>query len=207
MKKLLLIALLAVIPLISIAQTDSIGIYYEADSSLNKISPLVHSNQRTSVEVFNLKKNRVYKGAISHNVVSSSPVFYFYYPQEISRSNIREYNTFYSTPPEEAHLVRLKQKMKKRELYTEKMQPLFYASKQSDVEIVSPVNLITSEIKEGVYKVSFDKPLKDGEYAFVFKQLDGPGIGGFIFDFSIGGKNKNIEKDKKVRKNKTDMYL
>lgn len=157
--------------------------------------------------MFNLKKNRIYAGAISHNVVGSEPVFYFFYPQEIYRSDIREYNTFYSTPIEDVILVELKQKMKKRELYTEKMQPLFNGSKQVDVEIVSPVSLITEEIKEGVYKVSFSKPLPKGEYAFVFKQLDGPGLGGFIFDFSVGGKNKKIEKDKSMKKNKTDMYF
>lgn len=206
MKKLLL-ALFLVLPLVSNAQTDSIGVYYEIDSSLNKIEPMVHSNQKTSVKVFNLKKNRVYNGAISDNVVSSEPVFYFYYPQDISRSDIREYNTFYATAPEDVTVVELKQKMKKRELYTEKIQPLFYAARETNVRLTSPVNLITDKVKEGVYRVSFDKPLKDGEYAFVFKQLDGPGIGGFIFDFSVGGKNLKIEKDKNMKKNKTDMYF
>lgn len=202
MKLPLLITLLA-IPLISYGQNDSIGIYYKHGEEIHKIQPLIHSNKKAA----NARDNRVYNNDVSSNIVSSSPTFIFYYPKQLDKTNIREYNTYYITKPTDVILVPLRQKKRKRELATAKVRPLFYGTTYKDEVKEYSTELLVKELREGVYQVSFTNKLNDGEYAFVFKEIDGAGIGGFIFDFSVGGKNIKEEKYKKMKDNNSDMYF
>lgn len=190
MKKLLL-ALFLALPFISNAQTDSIGVFYEIDASLNKIEPIMYSKTKTStlgtaltMGIASSSVKQVFKGATSNNKVSNTPVFYFYFNQDIPFGLINKYYMFYASDnPSDILLAKFKGKKKERELTIGKVN--VYSGSEMGTADDLDIRVEYEEIKKGVFKVWFDKPLEEGEYCFVHNGPNGAGAFMHVFDFSV----------------------
>lgn len=116
----------------------------------------------------------------------SQPVFYFYFQND---ENARADSWFFAsaTSPNEFALVNLKEKGKNREMVVAKVS----ANKEvwgvpDNVKV--PFNY-TKEA-DGVYKVFFDKPLKEGEYCFLYAStVPSRGSNDKVFDFGFHEKD------------------
>lgn len=181
MKKTLLFALAILIPLIGYAQRDSIGVYYETDLGLKKIEPIRYTKTKVntlgsafSMGIASTSIRKIYPGATSSNVVSNTPVFYFYYQDEVKLSQEIKYYMFYaSDTPSDIILAKFKKKKKTRELSVGKINAYSGMTMGTADDVDAAVEF--EEVRDGVYKVYFDKPIANGEYCFLFNSPDGEG--------------------------------
>jgi len=170
------------------------GIYiYEnwlPNVALHTLRPSKPSGQRTTGNgsvIFPLKIIVTLPGGSARVKISStSPVFYFYFDVDDRRvSEFGTDNSFAAQSPSEFSLVKLAVKGDAREFTSGKMSAYggFAMNIRKGVDPKAMVNFTASDVKDGIFKVSFDKPLAAGEYAFVFTGASGNSR---IYDFSIG---------------------
>ena len=123
----------------------------------------------------------------------NNPEFYFYF--NVSDDKVSDFgvqNSFAAQSPDEFSLVKFVKKGDDRELMLAKVA--FYgglpATAKKGVDSKFTIHFKTEEIARGIYKVSVDKSLDAGEYAFIFT---GANENSRIYDFSITAE---IEKGK-----------
>lgn len=173
------------------AQNDSIGVYYETNNSIEQIEPIRYFQTKSNtlgsaltMGIAGSKLKTVYKGSSSKNRVDNTPTFYFYYSRNIPIDKIEKYYMFYSsTTPNDILLAQFKSKKKTRELQVGKVNIYsgFTLGTADDLDILINVD----KVKDGVYKITFDKPLDKGEYCFLFNGPNGSGAYMSVFDFSV----------------------
>lgn len=194
------------------AQKDSIGVYYETEQGLNKIEPIRYTQTKVntlgaafSMGLASTSIRKVYTGSTSTNVVSSTPVFYLYYQDEVKLSHQKKYYMFYaSDTPRDIILAKFNRKKRTRELSVGSINA--YAGMSMGTADDLDIEVEFEEIRDGVYKLFFNKPIENGEYCFLFDSPDGGGAYMYVFDFSVGGKNAKKTKNNKS-KERSDMYL
>lgn len=142
------------------------------------------------------KAKAVLSGAHSNmEVKSSQPVFYFIFPKGNSGGLGNESNQtlWYSnaTSPNEFILIRFKsidtKKTKGREVVTGSFSS--YTGFSGGVADENKVLFRFTKVSSGIYKVYFENPVEEGEYAFIFAGQSAATAGGApsqkAFDFSI----------------------
>lgn len=183
------------------------GIYY-ANESNNKQDPLeasVFSQSKVgsgllsglTYGIAKTKAKAVLSGVQANlQVNNSNPVFYFIFPHNTGSNIGNESNAnggWYSnaTSPNEFILVKFKvvntSKQKGREVVTGSFGT--YSGFSGGIEDESKVTYRFTKLTSGVYKVYFESPLKEGEYAFLFAGTAATAVGSTTsqkaFDFSI----------------------
>ena len=119
-------------------------------------------------------------------IMQASPVFYFYFE---NTNNSNSDNWFFATAssPNEFALVKLTEKSKNREMIIASSGAYVESSGIPDKD---KVQFDYVEEAEGVYKVFFNKPLKDGEYCFLYAStVPNRFSNNKVFDFGIHAKN------------------
>lgn len=183
------------------------GIYY-SDESSNKQAPLeasVFSQSKVgsgllsglTYGIAKTKAKAVLSGVQANlQVNNSNPIFYFIFPHNTGSNIGNESNAnggWYSnaTSPNEFILVKFKvvnsSKQKGREVVTGSFGT--YSGFSGGIEDESKVTYRFSKLSSGIYKVYFESPLKEGEYAFLFAGTAATAVGSTTsqkaFDFSI----------------------
>ncbi len=120
-------------------------------------------------------------------IQETSPEFYFYFETtESGLSNTGNTLLWYNvvTNPNELILIEMQTKKRSREVITARANS--YKSKVG-VRNKDSIQFRFEEIDAGVYRVYFDKPLKAGEYCFVYAGAVATtaGMGQKVFDFGI----------------------
>jgi len=182
------------------------GIYYynleNADRPLKKIDPTVTSNSSSSSAgslfgglTYGLASNKIsssISGAHSRFVINEdSPVFYFYFD---NREQLSTNSWFFATAssPNEFVLVKLKENDESRSM---KIGSANAYGSSYGVSEKDKVPFDYSDEGNGIYKVTFAKALKKGEYCFVYASANPNNYSNDkVFDFSI-----QLEKDKKKK--------
>ena len=193
------------------AQSNRIGVYYETDNGLEKIEPIRYTKTKTntlgaalSMGIASSSIKKIYPGKSSQNIVSESPVFYFYYQEQVPFNQKNKYYMFYaSDTPGDVVLAKFKQKRKTRELSVGKINA--YSGLTVGTAGDLGVNVEYDEVEDGVSRVQFDKPIANGEYCFLLNEPDGVGAYMYVFDFSVGAIDEVKVKDKKMKKK--EMYF
>lgn len=157
------------------------GIYYfnpndTNNNTLKKVDPSVTSTiksggfgtalaQRMSYGIAKNNLVSTVSGSASHlKIKGSAPEFYFYFD---NNSNPQGDSWFFSTAtsPNEFVIVKLKEKKDSREMTVGDANA--YGS-SSGVPEKMKVPFDYQQVSEGIYKVTFSKPLKEGEYCFLY---------------------------------------
>jgi hypothetical protein len=112
-------------------------------------------------------------------IQQTRPVFYFYF--EVKNAGLSS-NSYYATSPNEFVLVRLDQKVNTREV-TVSQANAFGA--QSGTMDKAARGMKVEKLGPGVYKVTTQEDLTEGEYAFYNGGGAGPSGGAKLFDFGI----------------------
>lgn len=113
---------------------------------------------------------------------ATSPVFYFYF-ENSSNPNADSWFFATATSPNEFALVKLTQKGKSREMIVATANAYQESSGVSD-KVKVPFDYV--EEAEGVYKVFFNEPLKEGEYCFLYAStIPSRRSNDKVFDFGI----------------------
>jgi len=156
------------------------GIYYYNSSNsgnpLKRVDPTVTSTNSSGG--FGTALAQHYSAGLAKNKVKTdlagsksnlqineeNPVFYFYFE---SNSNPGVDNWFFATAssPNEFVLVKLDEDKNSREMVIGESNA--YGS-SSGVPDKIKVQLVSTEIAEGIFKVTFKQPLKQGEYCFLY---------------------------------------
>lgn len=183
------------------------GIYY-SDEGKNTQAPLeasVFSQSKVgsgllsglTYGIAKTKAKAVLSGVQANlQVNNSNPVFYFIFPHNTGSNIGNESNAnggWYSnaTSPNEFILVKFKvvntSKQKGREVVTGSFGT--YSGFSGGIDDESKVTYRFTKLTSGVYKVYFESPLKEGEYAFLFAGTAATAVGSTTsqkaFDFSI----------------------
>ncbi|MEI7663289.1 MAG: hypothetical protein WCK34_13865 [Bacteroidota bacterium] len=115
-------------------------------------------------------------------IQDNNPTFYFYFDDQKGNSD-----WFESTSPNEFELAKLIVKRDKRFCKVGGSSSGFMSSSEnSGIPQKDKIPFEYDKVKEGVFKITFTKPFKPGEYCFVFSSNTYK-----VFDFTIqGGKEK-----------------
>jgi hypothetical protein len=124
-------------------------------------------------------------------IEEKSPVFYFYFdPGSSNNFGTTEGHPFWFTSvssPNEFLLVKFAITKKSREVVTGSWNE--YAGISSGIDDKNKVAFKYEKLSKGVYKVYFEKPLKSGEYSFMYAGSSGGANGGAplqkVYDFGI----------------------
>ncbi len=117
-------------------------------------------------------------------IKEKSPKIIFVFDSTIKR-NINDDNTQWlssSRSPKEFVLVKLSVLSKSRELTVGKANVI---NSESGIDEKAIIKFTTKKLYKGIYEISPDEPLKDGEYGIMFSQGYKVGQSSKIFDFSI----------------------
>jgi hypothetical protein len=168
------------------------GIYLlqkvDGNQKMIQLEPSVSKQQKTggilkSTLTYGIAKVK-FKAALNGKTASlqineARPVFYFYF--EVKNSGLST-SSYYATNPNEFSLVKLDAKSNTREVTVSQANAFGAQSGTMD----KAARAFTYEkIAPGVYKVTPQEDLTDGEYGFYNAAGVGPGGGAKIFDFGI----------------------
>ncbi|MBK8966955.1 MAG: hypothetical protein IPM36_09805 [Lewinellaceae bacterium] len=170
------------------------GIYYydPADSAklFKRIDPAVISNTRSGGiaggVVGGVVKNKLRASLAGSNskmqLNESSPVFYFYFDRA-SNSNADNWFFASASSPNEFVLVKFDEKKNSREIVVGTENA--YGSNLG-IPNKDKIPFNSEEIADGVYKVSFNAPLKSSEYCFLYASSTPTNYANDkVFDFGI----------------------
>lgn len=136
--------------------------------------------------VFPFVTKMVMAGSKSHiEIPTNSPDFYFYFnPSDEKVSDFGTENSAAAQSPDEFTLVKFAQKAQDRELNIGKTAFYGYApvTHRQGIDSKYTIPVQAFEIAKGIFKVTSDKDLDAGEYAFLFTGLNGNSR---VYDFSI----------------------
>ena len=169
------------------------GIYamenWTTPAKLQILRPSKASGVRSSGNgsiAFPMKTILVMRGATGHvQIQDTTPEFYFYFnPSDEKVSDFGMENSMAAQSPDEFSAIRFKPKGSDREVVIGKFSAYGNVAvgvrRGIDPKYIIPFQAL--EVSSGVFKVSFDKPLAAGEYAFVFT---GGAENTRIYDFSV----------------------
>jgi hypothetical protein len=171
------------------------GIYLFADGqpspSLQVLRPSKSSGMKTSGNgsvLFPLIAKMVVPGLQGHvPVQTGTPVFYFYFNESDAKvSDFGTENSIAAQSPDEFSLVKFRQKSGERELEFGRASAYGGAlvSMKKGIDPRVTIKFSAEDKGVGIFKVSLDKALDIGEYAFVFTGANGAAR---IYDFSVVG--------------------
>ena len=174
------------------------GIYYydskDAEKPLKRVDPTIISTNKeggfgsamSRSLTYGIAKSEVksnLSGANSHfQIEETSPVFYFYFQ---NNANPGADNWYFATAtsPNEFVLVKMKERKDSREMAVGSANA--YGS-SSGISNKIKVQFDYTEIAEGIYKVTFKKPLEKGEYCFLYASATPARFNNNkVFDFGI----------------------
>ena len=122
-------------------------------------------------------------------ITETSPDFYFYFKED-ANANADSWFFANATSPKEFVLVNLKTKKESRDMETGSGN--FYGS-SSGIPEKDKIQFKYTEVSEGIYKVTFSQPLKEGgEYCFIYASAAPERWshgGNKVFDFGISQGN------------------
>jgi hypothetical protein len=186
------------------------GIYYfDANASKNKlvyIDPSVTSSQQSGGYSYNgigsASAISELAGKNSKTQIDNvSPDFYFYFE---NNSNPDAASWFFATAtsPKEFVLIKLNNKKQARWVKTGSSMVIYGSvSNKSGVSNKDKIDFGYEIVSEGIYKVTFDKPLESGEYCFMYaSQTPSRYNNDKLFDFGIPqtDKKKNLLKINRI---------
>lgn len=185
--------LLLFIPLLSFAQSDSIGIYMKNGDSISKIEPINNIGYKTNtlgsaltMGVASSTIKVVFKGGESKNYANNETVFYFYYGSNTGNNALllMRYHMFISesSPESDFSLVKFIKKKNKRELKTGTVN--IYSGVNMGTDSTTESKFIVEKIDNTKYKVTL-KNMESGEYCFMYNGINGSGAYMPVFDFSM----------------------
>lgn len=174
------------------------GIYYldPADEvkPIKRVDPSVISSNKVSASGIAISgpfiqtspteklKSTLAGGKSRLEITATNPVFYFYF-ENSSNPNADSWFFATATSPNEFALVKLTEKGKSREMIVATANSFQESSGVSDKVKVS---FDYVEEAEGVYKVFFKEPLKEGEYCFLYAStIPSRQSNDKVFDFGI----------------------
>ena len=174
------------------ASAHDAGIYLllerDGQRKMIQLEPTVSKQNKTggvfkSMMTYGIAKMK-FKAALSGEKASlqidqARPVFYFYF--EVKGSGLST-SSSYATSPNEFALVQLDQKSNTREVIV--MQANAFGAESGTMDKASRA-FHYEKVAPGVYKVTPQTDLTDGEYGFYNAAGIGPSGGAKIFDFSI----------------------
>jgi len=192
MKKLLFI-LFFIIPSISFAQSDSIGVYVQNEKTIYQIEPIKSSGYKTntlgtalSMGIASSTMKVIFKGSSSSNKVKREDSFYFFYNPNIGNNAalLMKYYMFTTgtSPGSDFSLVKFTQKKNTRELKTGSVN--VYSGVNINTQANTDAKFIVNKINETKYKVTLNN-IEPGEYCFMYNGINGSGAYMPVFDFSI----------------------
>jgi len=172
------------------AHEAGIYLYEEIDGKkkMTQLEPSVSKQTKTggifaSALTYGIMKTKVKAALAGKNaplqISNSPPVFYFYF--EAKNAGLSS-NTYYTTSPSEFVLVKFNDKSNTREITI--LQANAFGA-QSGTMDKSARGFKVEKLGPGVYKVTPQEDLNDGEYGFYNGGGVGPSGGTKIFDFGI----------------------
>lgn len=185
-------------------EISNAGVYYINGFENVSIEPILYTKTKGKASgLFNGKVKREYNGAVSKTLVSNNPEFIFSYKEIPSGMKRQFYMFFISDNPSDIVLAKLQQRDKRRDLVISKVNSLsgsvITANGISTSTIITPID-------NGLFKVTFSEPLEEGEYCFMLYDPNGAFADGYIFDFSVGGRNLIQEHRNKAGKDSMYFY-
>lgn len=204
MKKLLFILLLT--PLFMSAQVaDTVGIFLKSGNVTQQIFAIKSYknkfNTLGSALTYGIASTKLkveFKNRYSDNVANYIPEVYFYYPT-VNMKNATLYaisNPFLPLGgnPNDFYLVKLNPHGDYRELSYGKVN--IYSGTTMGIEADKTKTKMT-QVRDGVFKISFPDGIDAGEYALVYTSASGAGAYLPVFDFGLWPKNyTDRDKDK-----------
>jgi hypothetical protein len=183
------------------------GIYIMEDwTSPNKLQILrpskssgVRSSGNGSI-VFPFIVRMVIPGGSSHvSLQTRMPTFYFYF--STSNENVSDFgleNSVSAQSPDEFSLVKFSKRGEDREVMIGRLSSYegMTLSVRKGIDPRFTIHFETSDFRPGIYKVTLNRELEDGEYGFVFTGANGASR---IYDFSVNGPSPamSVRSDRK----------
>ncbi len=172
------------------AHDAGIYLYEEIDGrkKMTQLEPSVTKQTKTggifaSAMTYGIMKAKVKAALAGKNaplqISNPRPVFYFYF--EAKNAGLSS-NTYYTTSPSEFVLVQFNAKSNTREITI--LQANAFGA-QSGTMDKSARGFKVEKLAPGVYKVTPQEDLVDGEYGFYSSGGAGPSGGAKIFDFGV----------------------
>ncbi len=162
------------------------GIYYynasDPEKPLRKIDPIRISSYRSSGGGYGgfggSSTLAVISGAQSKQQLSErSPVFYFYFDNK----NYSSYEWYDATSPNEFSLIKFIEKKGERQCRVGSSSSFGVSSSSAEgIPEKDKIPFEYTQVSEGIYKVTFKKPLPKGEYCFAFSTRTDK-----VYDFAI----------------------
>jgi membrane-associated protease RseP (regulator of RpoE activity) len=153
------------------------GMYVEAAGGLTKIIGQIAEFKRSgssfvshaTVGIKSQKENIQLLGPHAQTVVSSTPVFYFVPAKQEADAGVNAGDLI---------LVRLEEKPERRQF---EIAAHGAWRSSSGISLTHQVQLLRSEVKPGIYKISPATALSQGEYALYLSR--GEGMAAYVYDF------------------------
>ena len=177
-------------------EPDKTGIYIKKDGEFIKILPSVFSGLTSSTlanvltdGILNKRMKAVLPDSASANIIPKNSVFYFYFSSSKQNEfkNQKNWSTFHATSPNQFSLLKLKVNLYKnqRELIVGKESGLTGTSTGISNKVNVPFKV--EPIDEYSFRIITTKPLKAGEYGFIYQGsfANKKSVNISIFDFSI----------------------
>jgi len=192
MKKLLLLPLLFISTYL-FSQTDTIGVFIENNNVKKEIIPIKCTKTKYNAlggaltfGIANTNIKTVFSGNTSNNIANKNSIFYFYFPTQYNNEYITSLSVnptmVINGSPQNFGVARLKSKSNTRELSFGKINIWSDTSIGVDVDFSF---FKIEKIRNGIYRLSLNKEINKGEYAFVYIAPNGAGAFLPIYDFSI----------------------
>jgi hypothetical protein len=144
------------------------------------------SMKRTLVSgLINAKLRASVGGSAAQVKVSGNPVFIFAF--DTTQKGLNNLDNRWGAnvqSPKEFFLVRMKQMNDSREVVVGKYNNV---SSSTGVSNELKIDFKYQKMQRGVYRVTLDEPLEDGEYCFMFSSSSFDAAGSKVFDFSRQG--------------------
>lgn len=152
---------------IAMSQMKELGVYYLRNDTLVQITPIMMENIKAAGNPFSVKTSMVYEGEISEHILSNTPTFYIFIPQEYkSMINVKQFR-----------MVTLTSKNGKRKLNTGSVS-MFGARTGAKTKTMETANL-----NEECYKIYAEEVMPAGHYGIFYNY--GGGVPLKLYDFDI----------------------
>lgn len=185
----------------------SAGIYYydpkDANKPLKKVNPTVTSSNKSGgfgtalaqSMTSGLAKNKLTSsvaGAKSHlQTNTSTPVFYFYFENN-ANPNADSWFFATATSPNEFMCVELDERRDRREMVVGSANAY---GRTSGISNRDKIPFEMEEVGEGIFKVTFKKPIDKGEYCFLYaSEAPTRYSNNKVFDFGVSNEALKNEK-------------
>jgi len=154
------------------------GLYLiDSNEVPNKISP--HLSDPNGISMFSVKIQL--KDPNSNSKYSKEQSVFYYYSKGQTANNSSSYIVPELENPNEAILIKFKEKKRESELEIGKIK---IGGFKMSIPNKNQIKFKVEEIKPNIYKIILEEKLEEGEYAFIFGGIQ-VGVSKRVFDFSI----------------------